>query len=85
MCNACCHYIVNYISKDKAELSQALNSVMKHLQSPNVNMSLAKKFNELGNTFLNCSEFSAQECVYYILGLPICRARIGTVFSSGIR
>jgi len=69
--HSCAQYFINYISKNRGELSKTLQSVTKQLQK--WNGTLREKLYDLSNTFLNTSEFSAQECVYYILGLPICQ------------
>ena len=44
------------------------------------NGTLKEKLCHLSNTFLNTSEFLAQECVYYILGYPICECSREVVF-----
>lgn len=67
---SCAQYVINYISKSRGELSKTLENIRKQLHKGDG--TLCEKLYHLSNTFLNTSEFSAQECVYYILGFPIC-------------
>ena len=37
----------------------------------NRNMSLKQKLHQIASKFQNCSEISAQECVYHLLSMPV--------------
>ena len=75
---SCAQYVINYISKSRGELSKTLQDIVKQLHKGNT--TLPEKLHHLTNTFLNTSEFSAQECVYYILGYPISECSREIVF-----
>eukprot|EP00732_Lithocolla_globosa_P000252 Lithocolla_globosa_v1_NODE_62_length_7247_cov_17.118503.p1 type:complete len:1467 gc:universal NODE_62_length_7247_cov_17.118503:2368-6768(+) len=71
----CAQYIANYISKGHSGLSKALREAC---ESPEMNNS--NYWRQISNKFLKASEVSAQEAVYYLLGLPYRRATRNFVF-----
>ena len=66
---SCVNYIFNYLCKSRGELSKLLYKICKEITKGN--RSLFEKLRELANTFLHSSEFSAQECAYYLLSMPL--------------
>jgi len=64
---ACCSYIINYINKSNRGVSQLLREAMTEISHGCV--SVKRKFQHLGSSFINATEISAQEAAYNILGL----------------
>ncbi|KAK7573658.1 hypothetical protein V9T40_004699 [Parthenolecanium corni] len=75
---ACANYVVNYMIKTEKSLSKLIEDAIKDIRKGNY--SLKEKFRSLANVFLNASEFSAQEAVYFILGMPLSKASRECVF-----
>jgi len=46
----------------------------------NGNFSIRQKLNKLSNKFHNCSEVSAQECVFTLFSMPVSRSSRDTMF-----
>ena len=44
------------------------------------NLTIRQKLNKLANKFQNCSEVSAQECVYTLLSMPVSKSSRDTMF-----
>jgi len=63
----CATYMLNYVNKPNTGMSKLLSLADIRKGNP----TLKEQLRMLGNRFLNASEFSAQEAVYYILGLPL--------------
>ncbi|GBL97742.1 hypothetical protein AVEN_20311-1 [Araneus ventricosus] len=66
---ACATYVLNYLNKSNSGMSKLLREAASEIRQGN--RSIKDQLRMLGNTFLNASEFSAQEAVYYILALPL--------------
>lgn len=78
VCNpyACIHYIISYVTKDKLEMEQALKVSSKSYKDSDIE----HRMKEVASCFLNAREVSAQEAVYRVLGLPLHRSTLKTVF-----
>ena len=66
---SCATYVLNYLNKSNAEMSKLLREA--DIEIKQGNKSMRDQLRLLANCFLNVSEFSAQEAVYYILALPL--------------
>lgn len=64
---ACAMYIVSYISKAQKGMSELLRKTCDEARENNSTI----KQQDIGNTFLNSVEISAQEAVYIALHLPM--------------
>ena len=64
-------YIVSYISKGQRGMSQLLEQASE--EAKNGNYSVKEQLRIICNKFLNHCEVSAQEAVYLLLQLPMCR------------
>lgn len=73
---SCVQYVLSYINKAKWGVSKAdaLDEVK------NGDFSIREKLKHLANKFLNASEFSAQEAVYFLLSMPLSKSSRATVF-----
>lgn len=67
---SCISYIVSYIQKTNRGLSLALSKVKDEFK--NDPQGVRDQVKVIGNIFLNGTEISIQECVYMLLGLPMC-------------
>jgi hypothetical protein len=75
---SCAMYVLNYINKSRGGVSKILRDSMKEIKKGD--FTLKEKLRFLANKFLNASEFSAQEAVYYLLSLPLSICSRSTVF-----
>lgn len=66
---SCASYVLNYINKARRGLSKLMHDAIEDVKRGN--LTLYEKMRTLGNCFLNASEFSAQEAVYYTLGMYV--------------
>ena len=66
---ACAIYIVSYISKAQKGMSVLLRT--ERAEAREGNASIKQQVRDIGNTFLNSVEISAQEAVYIVLQLPM--------------
>jgi len=62
-------YLTDYINKSPAVMSRLLNLAADEMAKGN--LSVREVFNRMANIFQNCSEISAQECVYHLLSMPV--------------
>ena len=62
---ACAIYIVSYISKAQKGMSELLRTACE--EAKRGNSSITQQVRDIGNTFLNNVEISAQEAVYIVL------------------
>ncbi|XP_065214928.1 uncharacterized protein LOC135841724 [Planococcus citri] len=67
---ACVQYVCNYINKSTKGISKLMYDVMKDIEKRG-NVSLKEKLKAVANKFINASEMSAQEAVYYCLSMHI--------------
>ena len=74
----CAAYINAYMLKSNAVMSKLLKKTMKEIQYGNLTM--REKLVRIANKFNNCSEISAQECVYTLLSMPVSRSSRDTIF-----
>ena len=65
----CAIYIVSYISKAQKGMSELLRTACAEAREGNA--SIKQQVGDIGNTFLNSVEISAQEAVYIVLQLPM--------------
>lgn len=56
--------------KSHALMNRVLRVAQVELRN-NRNMSLKQKLQQIASKFQNCSEISAQECVYHLLSMPV--------------
>ena len=75
---ACAMYIVSYISKAQKGMSELLRTVCEEAKKGN--SSIKQQVRDIGNTFLNNAEISAQEAVYIVLQLPMRKSSRQVVF-----
>lgn len=75
---SCAQYVLNYINKSKRGISKVLFDTLEDLKAGNFD--LQTKLKTLANKFINASEFSAQEAVYFVLGIPLSKNSRATVF-----
>lgn len=66
---ACLIYILNYINKTDRGMSKLLRDAVKEIARGN--NSLKERFRIIANKFIYATEISAQEAVYYLLGMPV--------------
>lgn len=71
-------YLTSYIMKSNAVMSSILNMAAAEVEQGNLTMK--QKFHKIGNKFQNCSEISAQECVYNLLSMPVSHCSRESVF-----
>lgn len=75
---SCAAYILNYINKANKGMSKLLRRIVEETRRGN--STLKERLRLICNKFLNSSEISAQEAVYYILGLSVSHASRKVVF-----
>ncbi|XP_076461676.1 uncharacterized protein LOC143294132 [Babylonia areolata] len=75
---ACAVYIVTYISKSQRGMSDMLRDAAD--EAKHGNHSVREQVRHIANKFLNHCEVSAQEAVYLLLQLPMCRSTRDVVF-----
>jgi hypothetical protein len=66
---ACISYIVNYVAKSQRGMSMLLRNIIE--KSREGKISIKEQLKMVANTFVNCSEVSAQEVAYHILAIPM--------------
>jgi nucleoside-triphosphatase THEP1 len=66
---ACAKYCVSYISKTNGGMSKLMRKVCEEVRQGN--LGLKERLRKFVNVFMNCSEISAQEAAYWVLGLPL--------------
>ena len=69
---SCAMYIVSYVAKSQRGMSNLMYHAAKEAREGNKNVREQVKF--IGNKFLNNIEISAQEAVYHILQIPLCKS-----------
>ena len=75
---SCVIYICDYLMKNNKSMSKILENAAREAKSGN--MDLKHSVRHIGNTFLNCSEMSEQECAYSLLELPMTQSSIKVEF-----
>ena len=75
---SCVIYICDYLMKNNKGMSKLLENAAKETKKGN--MDLKQSVRHIGNTFLNCSEMSEQECAYSLLELPITQSSVKVKF-----
>ena len=75
---ACAIYIVSYMSKAQKGMSELLRTACAEAREGNA--SIKQQVRDIGNTFLNSVEISAQEAVYITLQLPMRKCSREVVF-----
>lgn len=77
-------YIVSYIQKTSRGLSLSLSKVREEFKSdPH---GIRDQVKSIGDVFLNATEISIQECVYMLLGLPMCQMSREVIFiNTGVK
>jgi DNA replication protein DnaC len=71
----CAQYIAGYLTKGHGGLTKALEEAVN-----TVGLDQVSQWRHIGNKFLKASQFSVQEAVYYLLGLPFRRATRSFIF-----
>ncbi|KAK3909841.1 ATP-dependent DNA helicase [Frankliniella fusca] len=74
----CVKYIVSYVSKSQKGMSKLLKEVADRVakgDEPTI-----KKLRKIVNAFLNNCEISAQEIALHVLGIPMSKSSIGTIY-----
>lgn len=64
-------YLTSYMLKSHAAMSKLLNECLNEMKRNPCNLNLRSQMLRLANKFQNCSEISAQECVYHLLSTPV--------------
>ena len=62
-------YVAAYLMKSNATISKILTIAAEEVK--NGNMSIRKRLEKIAEKFQNCTEISAQECVYHLLSMPV--------------
>jgi hypothetical protein len=62
-------YVTSYMMKSNATMSRLLNIACEEITKGNE--TIKRQLYRLANKFQNCTEISAQECVYHLIGLPV--------------
>ena len=75
---ACAMYILSFISKAQKGMSELLREACAEAKENN--SSIKQQVRDIGNKFLNSVEISAQEAVYIILQLPMCKSSREVIF-----
>lgn len=75
---ACIGYIVDYINKSDRGMSHLLKEASK--EADEGNFDVKKKLRHIANKFSNATEISAQECVYFILGMELSKSSHDCIF-----
>ncbi|MDY6841695.1 MAG: AAA family ATPase [Pseudomonadota bacterium] len=75
---ACGAYIITYISKGHRGMSDLLRDASD--EAKRGNRGVQQQVRHIANKFLNHCEVSAQEAVYLLLQLPMCRATRDVIF-----
>lgn len=63
-------YLTSYLMKSHALMNRLLRVAQADMRN-NRNMTLKQKLVQIASKFQNCSEISAQECVYHLLSMPV--------------
>lgn len=63
-------YLCSYLMKSAGVMNRLLRVAETELRSDR-NMTLKQKLVQIASKFQNCSEISAQECVYHLLSMPV--------------
>ena len=71
-------YIANYISKAQKGMSELLRQAC--VEARKANSTIKQQVRDIGSKFLHNVEVSAQEAVYIVLQLPMCKASQQVVF-----
>lgn len=74
----CLSYIINYVNKGNRGMSKLLRQACD--EESNGNISTKQKLNKIGSCFINASEISAQEAVYFILSMRLSQSSRVPVF-----
>ena len=62
-------YVAAYLMKSNATISKILTIAAEEVKQGN--MSIRRRLERIAEKFQNCSEISAQECVYHLLSMPV--------------
>lgn len=73
-------YIVTYIQKTNRGLSLSLSHLVKQMKHDGP--SIQEQIKKIGHVFVHSTEISIQECVYMLLGLPMCYISRDVVYIS---
>ena len=73
---ACVMYIASYVLKAEKGMGELLKQATREMEQGNTRQQL----NKLGSVFLTNCEVSAQEAVYRVLSIPLCRCSQTVVF-----
>ena len=76
-------YVSAYLTESNKHLSATLRKASDKQRSENANV--RKRLNNLANVFHNSSEMGAQESVYQLLSMPVCKSSRQTVFVNTYR
>lgn len=63
-------YLTSYLMKSHGLMNRVLRVAQVELRNQR-NMPLKQKLAQIASKFQNCSEISAQECVYHLLSMPV--------------
>ena len=63
-------YLCSYLMKSSGLMNRLLRVAESELRNDR-NMTLKQKLVQIASKFQNCSEISAQECVYHLLSMPV--------------
>jgi hypothetical protein len=75
---ALCTYVTSYMMKSNAVVSRLLKQAQDEMSRGNV--SIKKQMFSIANKFQNCTEVSAQECVYHLLSMPVSRCTRESIY-----
>lgn len=76
-------YLTSYMMKSEGKIGKLLRDVNNEMRHKN--MSVVQKMVQLASKFQNCTEVSAQKCVYHLLSMPVCMSTREHLFINTFR
>ena len=76
-------YVSAYLTESSKHMSATLRKAEQEMYQGN--LSVRNRLIGMANVFHNCSEMGAQEAVYHLLSMPVCRSTRQTVFINTYR
>ena len=76
-------YVSAYLTEYNKHLSATLKKAQEQIREGNKNM--RKRLHGMANVFQNSTEMGAQECVYQLLSMPVCKSTRKTIFINTYR
>ena len=71
-------YLTSYMMKANHKMSKILDMAAQEVEKGH--KTLQQKLHHIASKFQNCSEISVQECVYFLLGIPVSNSSRDCIF-----